>query len=341
MKLWASHCKENFEHQYLLVEAEIARITGRDMDAMHLYEQSIESAHVNEFVQNEAIGYELAARFYEERGFDKIARTYLWEARSCYVRWGADSKVSQLDESFPFLQAGPQARAARGIGADVGQLDAITVVKALQAISGEIVLSGLLETLMRFVLENAGAQRGYLILADGEDLAIEAEARVEGQEIFVVHPRQSTLTEVLPLSIANYVKRTGESVILDDASGRNMFSSDPYMGSKKPVSVLCFPIVRQGNLTGLLYLENNLVKGAFTADRIAVLELLASQAAISLEIATLYQGLRRAEEKYRGIFENIMEGIFQTTPEGRIIAANPALARMLGYESPETNSCDR
>ncbi len=150
-----------------------------------------------------------------------------------------------------------------------------------------------------------------------------------------MHPRQSTLSEVLPLSVANYVRRTGESVILDDASGRNMFSSDPYMETKRPVSVLCLPILRQGILTGLLYLENNLVRGAFTAERIALLELLASQAAISLEIATLYQGLRRAEEKYRGIFENIMEGIYQTTPEGRIIAANPALARMLGYDSPE------
>ncbi len=161
MRLWASHCKENFEHQYLLVEAEIARIAGRDLDAMRLYEESIASARTNEFVQNEAIAYELAARFYDERSFHKIARTYLSEARSCYVHWGADSKVTQLDERFPFLQEGPRARVVQGIGAEVGQLDAITLVKALQAISGEIVLSGLLEKLMRFVLENAGAQRGY------------------------------------------------------------------------------------------------------------------------------------------------------------------------------------
>jgi PAS domain S-box-containing protein len=335
MKIWAASCKENFAHQYLLVEAEIARITGRDMDAMRLYEQSIESAHANEFVQNEAIGYERAGRFYDQRGFGRIARTYLSEARCCYVRWGADRKIRQLDEEYPALREKPRPIEAKEIGTQVGQLDALSVVKALQLISGEIVLSSLLEKLMRIVLENAGGQKGYLILADGEDLSVEAEARVEGQEIRVFHPRQSRLIAVLPLSIANYVRRTGESVILDDASGQNMFSSDPYVGTNRPVSVLCLPIMRHSQLIGLLYLENNLVRGAFTAERIAVLELLAAQAAISLEIATLYQGLRRAEEKYRGIFENIMEGVFQTTPDGRFVAANPALARMFGYESPE------
>ena len=335
MNTWASHCRENFEHQYLLVEAELARITGRDMEAMRLYEQAIESARTNQFVQNQGIGFELAARFYKQRGFDTIALTYLREARACYVLWGADRKVVNLEDAYPDLEKRPKVVLSQSVGTQVGHLDAIAVVKALQVISGEIVLSRLLEKLMRIVLENAGAQKGYFILADGEDLAVEAEASVQRDQISVFHPRISKLTSVLPLSIANYVRRTQESVILDDASSQQMFSSDPYIETYNPVSVLCLPIIRHDNLIGLLYLENNLMKGAFTEERIAVLELLASQAAISLEIATLYQGLRRAEEKYRGIFENMMEGVFQTTPEGHLIAANPALASMFGYESPE------
>jgi PAS domain S-box-containing protein len=335
MHLWATHCKDNFEHQYLLVQAELARIAGQDMDAMRLYEAAVASAHANGFVQNEGIGYELAARFFTQRGFDKIASTYLREACACYHRWGADRKVAQLRDAHPDLDEQLRGFSSPGMETQAGQLDAIAMVKALQVISGEIDLPSLLDKLMRIVLENAGAQKGYLILADGEDLAIEAEAEVLGEETSVVHPRKSRLTAVLPVSVANYVKRTGESVILDDASRQQMFFSDPYIQTHQPLSVLCLPIVRHAKVIGLVYLENNLVKGAFTAERIAVLDLLASQAAISLEIATLYQGLRRAEEKYRGIFENIMEGVFRTSPDGRFIAANPALARMFGYQSPE------
>ena len=177
LKLWADNCPENFLNRFALVSAELARITGRDQEAMQLYEQAIRSAGDNGFVQNEGLGHELAANFYRERGFARIADTYLREARSCYVRWGARGKVAHLDEILPRLPEKDRAATPGGNVAQVGQLDAITVAKACQAISGEIVLSDLLDTLMRIVLENAGAEKGYLILVHGDDLSITAEAR--------------------------------------------------------------------------------------------------------------------------------------------------------------------
>ena len=259
---------------------------------MRLYEEAIKSAHDHGFIQNEALANEVAAHFYLGLGLDKIASTYLREARSCYLRWEADGKVRQLDERYPWLREEERSASAR-----IGQVDAITVVKGSQAISGEILLSNLLDRLMKIVLENGGAQRGYLILARGDNLSIEAQAWVEGEEIKVLQGVSFLLPSVLPLSIINYVRRTRQMVILDDASLRNMFSPDEYIVQNKPVSVLCLPVLRQAHLAGLLYLENNLVRGAFTANRIAVLEVLAAQAAISLQNSTLYASLRKAHEE--------------------------------------------
>ena len=292
LREWARNSPPTFHHAHCLVCAEIARITGKELTAMRLYEEAIKSARDHGFVQNEALANELAARFYLERELEKIARTYLSEARSCYLRWEADGKVRQLDERYPWLREEERTAAAR-----IGQVDAIAVVKGTQAISGEIFLVNLLDRLMKIVLENGGAQRGYLLLARGDDLTIEARARVEGQEIKVLQEVSPPLPSVLPLSIINYVRRTRQMVILDDASARHMFSSDEYIVETKPVSVLCLPILRQAHLTGLLYLENDLIRGAFTANRIAVLEVIAAQAAISLENSTLYASLQKAREE--------------------------------------------
>ena len=291
LREWARNCPATFHNAHSLVCAEIARITGKELEAMRLYEEAIKSARDNGFVQNEALANEVAARFYRERGFEKIASTYLREARSCYLRWEADGKVKQLDERYPWLREEEPA------ATPIGQVDAITVVKGTQAISGEILLSNLLNRLMKIVLENGGAQRGCLLLVRGDDLSSAARARVEGEEIKVLQEVSVPLPSVLPLSIINYVRRTRQMVILDDASARHMFSSDEYIVENKPVSVLCLPILRQAHLTGLLYLENDLVRGAFTASRIAVLEVLAAQAAISLENSTLYASLQKAHEE--------------------------------------------
>ncbi|MEW6352502.1 MAG: AAA family ATPase, partial [Thermodesulfobacteriota bacterium] len=253
---WTDHCPENFRARLLLLSAERARITANDLEAMRLYEEAVRLAHESGFVQYEALGYELASRFYRERGFERFADTYLREARKAYVRWGADGKVRELDRAYPWLAEGVEAAASNVVATQVARVDAVTLAKASQAISGEIVLTNLLETLMRTVLENAGAQRGCLILQRNGELSLEAEAALDGREIKVVQPGPALLPSALPLSMVNYVARTRTSVILDDASQDEMFSSDPYVVQHKPKSVLCLPLLRKAKPVGMLYLEN-------------------------------------------------------------------------------------
>jgi predicted ATPase/signal transduction histidine kinase/GAF domain-containing protein len=300
LAIWAENCPENFENRAALVSAEIARIEGRDLEAMRLYEKAIRSAHANGFVNNEAVANELAARFYAARGFDKIARAYLRDARHCYLNWGADGKVSQLDQLYPhnnYEQPAPGSSST--IMAAPGLLDLATVIKVSQALSSEIVLPMLIEKLVRLAVENAGAERGLLILLrngpQGGEPRIEAEA-ISGPGRIDVVVRQALVTPAdLPQSALHYAIRTQERVLLDDASADIVYSEDDYVRSKRARSVLYLPIVRQAKLVGALYLENNLAPFVFTPDRVTVLQLLASQAAISLENATLYTDLQRSE----------------------------------------------
>jgi PAS domain S-box-containing protein len=298
LREWAENYPPTFADKHLLVSAEIARLEGRAFDAMQLYEQAIQSARENVFVQNEALAFEVAARFYLARGFEAFAYTYLRNARNCYERWGAFGKVKQLDERYPRLHEGRLAASKTAtIGTPVGQLDAETVVKASQALSGEMLLNNLIEKPMRSAVENAGAERGLLILlrGHGHEPRIEAEATT-GRGRVEVTVRQAVITPLdLPQSAFQYVIRTRERVVLDDASAGNLYSEDEYVRQRGAKSVLCLPIVKQTKLVGALYLENNLTPRAFTSDRVAVLELLASQAAISLENANLYSDLHRSE----------------------------------------------
>jgi PAS domain S-box-containing protein len=298
LEIWAQDCPENFRNRALLVSAEIARIEGRDLDAMSFYEQAIDSARENGFVQNEGTAGELAAAFYAARGFNKIALTYLRNARLCYQRWGAEGKVRQLDKLYPQLreEVAP-SHPSTTIGTPVEHLDLATVIKVSQAISGEIVLEGLIDTLMRAAIEQAGAERGVLILLRDAEQLIEAEARTDRDEVTVHFRRSLVSSSDLPISLLRYVIRTKESVTLSDASAENLFSEDEYFRRKSPGSVLCLPLVKQRQLTGILYFENNLTPGVFTANRLATLELIASQAAISLEQGRLYAELRHANEE--------------------------------------------
>ena len=307
LEIWAHHCPENFGNCTALIGAEIARIEGRPLDAERLYEEAIRLARESGFIQNEGIAGELAARFYAARGFATIAQAYLRNARYCFLRWGADGKVRQLDESYPYLRAEPSPPApTTTIGAPVEHLDLTTVVKVSQAVSGEIVLEKLIDTLMRTALEHAGAQRGLLIVPHGGAQRLEAEATTSGDTITVRFRQASVSAAELPDSVLHYVVRTQESVILDDASAQNAFSADEYIRRNRVRSVLCLPLIKQATLIGVLYLENNLTPGVFTPARSAVLKLIASQAAISLENAHLYTDLkqenserRRAEEALR------------------------------------------
>jgi len=309
LQLWATNCPDNFENRAALVGAELARLEGRDVDAMRLYEQAIRSARASGFIHNEALANEIASRFYAARGFEKIARVYLQDARYGYLRWGADGKVTQLDRLHPSLAAPETFGPAASIGSSVPQLDVATVVKASQAVSSEIVLSRLIERLMTIALENAGADRGLLILSAEDDHLIQAEAKAAGDQIEVALCRKPITGVACPESIARYVIRTRESVILDDASKPNLFSGDNYLRARQTKSILCLPLIKQGRLTGLLYLENSLSSYAFPPDRIAILELLAAQAAISLENTRLYSDLQEREAKVRRLVESNIIGI--------------------------------
>ncbi|MGY0569855.1 trifunctional serine/threonine-protein kinase/ATP-binding protein/sensor histidine kinase [Bradyrhizobium sp. RDM12] len=328
---WASHCPENFANRAALVGAEVARIDGRVADAMRQYEQAIRSARDHGFVQNEALAYELAAQFYSARSFDKFADAYLREARDCYLRWGADGKVRQLDRLYPHLAAAEERRPAAIIGSPVQHLDVASVLKASQALSSEIVLPKLIERLMKIAIENAGADRGLLILPAGEEYLIQAEARATGDQVEVAMRHEPITPITCPESLVRYVIRTQESVILDDASKPNLFYADDYLRDRQSKSMLCLPLIKQRELTGILLLENGLTSHVFTQARIAVLELLAAQAAISLENTRLYSDLQEREAKVRRLVDSNIIGILIFDLDGRIIEANEAFLRMVGY----------
>ena len=336
LETWARHCPENFANRAALVSAEIARLEGRETDAMRLYEQAIRSARDNGFVQNEALANELAANFYAALGFETISHAYLQNARSCYLRWGADGKVRQMDEANPHLRHKlAQSQPAAMIGAAVEQLDVGAVITAAQAVSGEIVLDRLIETLMTIALKNAGAQRGLLILLEGDTPRIEAESRADQKAVKVTVRREAVTQADIPESLLHYVVRTRQSVILDDALAQDPFSTDDYIREKRARSVLCLPLLKQAKLIGVLYLENNLASHVFTPARISLLELLASQAAISLENARLYGELTMSEERWRKLFESVPVGVVLVGSDRRYVAANPAFQKMTGYSEAE------
>jgi PAS domain S-box-containing protein len=336
LQVWAANCPDNFENRAALVGAELARLEGRDVDAMRLYEQAISSARGNGFIHNEALANEIASRFYAARGFEKIARVYLQDARYDYLRWGADGKVRQLDEMYPYLREEEPAPAPTStIGAPVEHLDLASVIKVSQAVSSEIVLDKLIERLMRIAVEHAGAERGMLILFPGNEPLIAAEATSDRGQVEVTLREAALTTAELPESLLNYVIRTRESVIIDDALMQNAFSADDYISRKHARSVLCLPMVKQSKLIGVLYLENNLASRVFTPARISVLELLASQAAISLENARLYNDLQEREARIRRLVDSNIVGIVTWAIGGRIIDANQAFLDMVGYSQEE------
>jgi PAS domain S-box-containing protein len=333
LQLWAVNSPDNFENRAALVGAEIARLDGRELDAMRLYEQAIRSARVNGFIHNEALGSELAARFYAARGFETNSQAHLRNARHCYLRWGADGKVQQLDQLYPHLREEERAPGPTStIGVPVEHLDLATVMKVSQAISGEIVLDKLLDTLMRTAIAQAGAGRGLLILARGAEQRIAAEATTSGDTVTVRLCDEAVAEAVLPEAVLHYVLRTREGVILDDAAAENDFSADPYIRQHGARSMLCLPLLNQTKLIGVLYLENSLAPRVFAPGRIAVLKLLASQAAVSLENTRLYRDLAQREAKIRRLVDANIIGIFIWEFEGRILEANDAFLHMVGYD---------
>ncbi|UNU22184.1 GAF domain-containing protein [Microcoleus vaginatus PCC 9802] len=312
MQTWAFHAPMNYQHKYDLVAAEIARVLGHRLEAMDLYDRAIATAKKNQYLQEEALAGELAAKFYLELGKDKIARVYLTDAYYAYARWGAPAKIHDLEQKYPqllyqileqktSLYAGdtidqtivePLTSTGNNIG---NRLDLATVIKASQAISGEINVEELLSTLIRILTQNAGASKGSIILERAGKLSIVAKCLDERCYLPNIPLSQS---QHLPITAINYVWRTRETLVINDIATENIFAADPYIIQHQPKSVLCTPIVNQGKAIGILYLENSLAPGAFTPDRLEVLKILSSQAAISLENALLYQTLEdKVEER--------------------------------------------
>jgi PAS domain S-box-containing protein len=331
LAIWAKHCPENFENRAALVAAEIARLEARAFDAMSLYEQAIQSARANGFVHNEALAHELAARFFLRLGHHRTGLAHLREARACYALWGADGKLKQLDQHYPQLVSQESRFAGASAGTAVQQLDVAAVVKASQAMSCEIEPPKLIETLMVIALENAGADRGLLILPDGESYRVEVQAQATAAGVEVRLSRSAIKAAGCPESLVNTVIRTQKSVILDNGARPNGGFADAYLLGGPARSVFCLPLLRQGKLSGVLYLENNEATCAFTPDRITVLELLAAQAAISLENARLYRDLGDREARIRRLVDSNIIGIIIWTLEGQIVEANDAFLAMVRY----------
>lgn len=331
LEVWARNNPATFENRFALVAAELARIEGRTVDAQALYEAAVRSAHQFGYDHNEALANELAGRFYLAAGLDKVAAVYLRDARLCFLRWGAEAKVRELEQQFPHLR--PEATVAVGGGMILAEhLDLATVMKVSEAVSGEIVQDKLVSTLMRAAIEHAGADRGLLLLAQDDEYRIEAEGTIHGTGMDVDLQQRNASGADLPGSILRYVIRTREVALLGDATQDNAFSSDPYLLDQRVRSVLCLPILKQGRMLGLLYLENRLILDAFNPTRLAIVKLLSSLAATSLENARLYQDLAERESRIRRLVDANIIGIFIWDWQGRIIEANDAFLRMVGYD---------
>ncbi|MEG4328549.1 ATP-binding protein, partial [Microcoleus sp. herbarium5] len=307
---WAQNAPMNHLHKWYLVEAERQRVLGYKADALEMYDRAISLAQENLFINEEALANELAAKFYLEWGKEKVAQAYMIEAYYCYARWGAKAKIDDLEKRYPRLLGIilQQAQAFSSLKETIARgtissthssssnsefLDLPTLIQASQAISGEIELDKLLTTLLKIAIANAGATKCVLLLKQKQYLQVVALV-AEGQEPELLPSIPLESSQDVAISLVNTVKRSLKPVVIVDARVSFQVASDRYIEQHQPISVLCMPILNQGQLIGVLYLENNLTVGAFTSDRIEVLNLLASQAAISLENARLYQESQQA-----------------------------------------------
>ena len=317
MRCWADSAPMNYLHKFYLVEAERDRILGRKSEAIAGYERAIAGAKENEYVHEEALAEELAARFYLEQGEVTLAQTHLLNSYYAYTRWGATAKINHLERCYPKLLASVLSKdtlrltSNRRMGAiattsissstsgSSALLDLASVMKISQVLSGEIHRDRLLSKLMKIAIENAGAEKCALVLPQTKGWEIEVMVDKNTTEARGLQPTPVESCHNVPTTIINYVARTKDALAIDDAATDMTFAADAYICQHQPHSILCMPLLLHGQLTGMLYLENNLIAGAFTCDRVEVLNILCSQAAISLENARLYQELRQSESRER------------------------------------------
>lgn len=342
MKHWALNSPENYLHKYDLVEAEKARVLGQDEKAALYYDRAVKGASSNEYIHEAALANERAAEFYWAKGRNKVAQSYLREAYYGYIHWGATAKVKHLESEYPVSL--PSASAAKSSGdrtitstnystssSHSCLLDLTTVVKASQALASEIVLDNLLEKLMKMAIENAGAQKGFLLMPKEGKLLIKAAASVESSDVAVEQCPRVSPAEVLPITVINYVEKTHFNVVLSQAAREGLFTEDPYIKRQQVKSALCTPILNQSKLLGILYLENNLVTEAFSPTRLEVLKILSSQAAISLENAVLVANLSEAKEQLEDYSRTLEVRVEERTQELKTKEAKLQEAQKLAH----------
>jgi PAS domain S-box-containing protein len=318
---WEEHCPDNFAAKVALVRAEVARLRGERLLAEDTYEQAVHLARERGYVHLEAIGRELAARHYRDQGRDCFALACLREAHASYHRWGATAKVRQLEQVHPELRTAQPAAISVSFAAHTAQLDLLGVLKASQSISQEMLLPRLCEKLMRAILEHGGATRATLRLLPGRGERITADARVDGDEVTVrIGPGGDG--DELPATLVGYVERARQTLLVEDALRSPRFAGDPYFAQHRVESALCMPIARNTALSGILYLENDALAGAFTPTRQLVLELLAAQAAISLENASLYSSLYEQQQHLQAVIDNTTAVIYAKDTSGRYLFVN-------------------
>ncbi|WP_437532937.1 AAA family ATPase [Sorangium sp. So ce726] len=351
LEAWALSSPANFAHRAALAQAEIARIERRTEGALDLYDRAIALAQEHGFVHAEAIGNELAGRFHLDERRNRVASAYLAEAIYAYQRWGATCKVEELksryahvlrsnaalssppspaDETASSLPRTTSQTASQTASQTTGQtsstlrsgesLDLTAAIRATEAISTELVIDRLLERLMRTLLENAGAQRGCLILDRAGVLTLEASMTIDPDTIKLDARALQGDSEV-PESLVRYVARTGELTVLTDAHRDMRFASDRYFIQARPKSVMCAPMLQGGKVTGVLYLENSITAEAFSPARCGLLQFLATQAAVSLENAMLYGRLEAASQELRRANENLEALVAERTAELRRLVA--------------------
>ncbi|TXK75172.1 AAA family ATPase [Paenibacillus sp. N3.4] len=296
MDKWAKHCPENFLHLSLLMRAEWNRVTDHFQKAEQEYEASIRQAREQGFIQHEALACELAAKMYRDAGREKIAKTYFIDAYYGYLSWGAKAKADELKLRYPsYLNSLKESQdwgTTKISDYSLQALDFMTIMNTSRSLSSEVNLEQLIKRLMEIVTFSSGAERSILVLKERDSLFVEAEMlSLEGKDSSTVSSVAFETRDDLPVAIIQFVARTKEGVVLDDAANKGLFMHDPYVRKSESKSIFCEPILHQGNLVGVFFLENNLIRNAFTSDRLDIIKLISAQAAISIENARLYNDL--------------------------------------------------
>ncbi|MEG4070772.1 AAA family ATPase [Microcoleus sp. Pol11C2] len=338
MKKWAVHAPMNYQHKYDLVAAEKARVLGQNTQAMELYDRAIEGAAKNGYIQEEALAYELAGEFYQALGKEIVSQAYLTKAYYGYIHWGAIAKVKHLESTHLFLAA--QTRTIPTPTLDVTRtttgnttssslgdfLDLATFIKSAEALNGEIVLEKLLTKLIRIILENAAAQKVVLLLLKNDILCIEATGSFAEHKVTLLPSIPVENSQDVPLSVINYVDRSQKHLVLDNATVVEPFKVDNYIQKYQPKSILCLPIIYQSQRRGIIYLENALTVGAFTAERVEVFKVLISQVAIAVENAGLYAREKEKSQQLEKSFNELQQAQLQLIQSEKMSALGNLIA---------------